>query len=106
MELIHKHLLSIVLRQLKSQLIGEASNLIDHLTITKLNCVTAWELCLGYNNERILASTFIRTVIDQPSGTSDAEAVKHLHDITQECLHVLNNLGLDTKSWDPLLIHF
>ena len=44
-------------------------------------------------------------LISQPSGTATAVAIKNLHDTTKECMLALNNLGVDTESWDPLLLH-
>ncbi|XP_048483849.1 uncharacterized protein LOC125489993 [Plutella xylostella] len=31
--------------------------------------------------------------------------IKRLHDVTIECLNAVKNLGIDTATWDPLLVH-
>ncbi|XP_075167641.1 uncharacterized protein LOC142239749 [Haematobia irritans] len=76
-----------------------------HLPITEENYHTAWQL-LGhrYNHKRVMAATAIQKLLDQPSGAGSLSALKRLHDITKQCLAALSNMGLQTSSWDPLLI--
>uniref|UniRef100_A0A2A4IZ74 Uncharacterized protein n=1 Tax=Heliothis virescens TaxID=7102 RepID=A0A2A4IZ74_HELVI len=31
--------------------------------------------------------------------------IKKMHDVTQECLNAITNLGVDISTWDPLLVH-
>ncbi|XP_037931029.1 uncharacterized protein LOC119667340 [Teleopsis dalmanni] len=70
---------------LKSHVTGEAEKLISHFSITDDN-YSAHEL------------------LNQPSGTSTVAAVKNLHVTTKECLLALNNLGVQTTFWDPILL--
>ncbi|KAI5638404.1 hypothetical protein NE865_09038 [Phthorimaea operculella] len=34
-----------------------------------------------------------------------AASIKKIHDTANECLHAIKNLGVDTSSWDPILVH-
>lgn len=91
---------------LKSILGGEAEKIISHLSATADNYTTAWTLLEErYDNQRIIVSTIIQQLLDQPNAGQSAAAIKALHDTTQECLHELNNIGIDTTSWDPILFH-
>ncbi|XP_075162829.1 uncharacterized protein LOC142235456 [Haematobia irritans] len=91
---------------LKNHVMGEAASLIAHLAITEDNYPTAWQLLEHrYNNKRVMAATAIQRMLDQPSGAGSLSALKRLHDTTKQCLAALSNMGLQTSSWDPLLIH-
>lgn len=91
---------------LKSNLGGEAEKLISHLSATAENYVTAWNLLQErYNNKRVIVTTLIQQLLEQPISGSSVAGLKQLHDTTQECLHALNNIGIDTASWDPMLNH-
>lgn len=91
---------------LKTNVIGEAANLINHLAVTAENYSAAWQLLKDrYDNKRVMVATAVQRLLDQPSGASTLGAIKRLHDTTKECLAALSNMGLQTASWDPLLIH-
>ncbi|XP_073821407.1 uncharacterized protein [Musca autumnalis] len=91
---------------LKANLTGEAENLISHISATAENYEAAWEILQDrYNNKRVLVASLIHQLIDQPSTGSSAASIKQLHDVTQECLHALKNVGVDTPSWSPILLH-
>ncbi|XP_058988017.1 uncharacterized protein LOC131807010 [Musca domestica] len=90
---------------LKTNLSGEAGKLISHLSLTEDNYKTAWMLLQErYNNKRVLVSTLVERILSQPNGTSSTASIKALHDTTKECMLALNNLQIDTTSWDALLI--
>ena len=90
---------------LKTNLSGEAGKLISHLALTEDNYATAWMLLQErYNNKRVLVSTLVERILNQPTGTSSTASIKALHDTTRECMLALNNLDIDTSSWDALLI--
>lgn len=93
---------------LKTHLSGEAEKLIRHLSLSDENYSAAWEMLTErYNNHRLLVTALINKLLSQPSVSSEgASAIKALHDTTQECLMGLQNLGVDTTNWDPLLFHF
>lgn len=91
---------------LKSNLGGEAEKLISHLSATADNYTTAWRLLQErYDNHRIIVTTTMQQLLDQPNAGPSASSIKQLHDTTKECLHALNNIGIDTASWDPMLLH-
>ncbi|XP_073841194.1 uncharacterized protein [Musca autumnalis] len=90
---------------LKTNLSGEADKLISHLALTEENYKTAWMLLQDrYNNKRILVATLVERIMNQPTGISSTASIKALHDTTRECMLALNNLNIDTSSWDALLI--
>ncbi|XP_073814297.1 uncharacterized protein [Musca autumnalis] len=91
---------------LKANLTGEAENLISHISATAENYDAAWKMLQDrYNNKRVLVASLIHQLVDQPSTGSSAASIKQLHDVTQECLHALKNVGVDTSSWSPMLLH-
>lgn len=91
---------------LKSTLGGEAEKLISHLSATAENYAIAWKLLQErYNNQRVIVATLIKQLLDQPTAAPSDASIKQLHDTTQECLHALKNSGIDTTSWDPILLH-
>ncbi|XP_073841412.1 uncharacterized protein [Musca autumnalis] len=91
---------------LKANLTGEAENLISHVSATAENYDAAWKMLQDrYNNKRVLVASLIHQLVDQPSTGSSAASIKQLHDVTQECLHALKNVGVDTSSWSPMLLH-
>ncbi|XP_037898764.1 uncharacterized protein LOC119643482 [Glossina fuscipes] len=53
----------------------------------------------------ILVSTLVGKIINHPATISNAISIKTLHDTTRECLLALNNIGTETKEWDPMLVH-
>ncbi|XP_017462989.1 PREDICTED: uncharacterized protein LOC108356386, partial [Rhagoletis zephyria] len=89
---------------LKTHLVGEAGNLIKHFASTGENFDAAWFMLLErYNNKRLLVSKLVHELTTTPGSTS-MDNVKKLHDTTQECLLALQNLQIDTSTWDPLLL--
>ena len=45
----------------------------------------------------------MQQLLDQSTAGPLAATIKQLNDITQEWLYALNNIGIDTTSWDPIL---
>ena len=92
---------------LKSQVSGDAERLIKHINVTAVNFLTAWKTLKDrYENKRVLVNVHIKKLLAQTKVTFDsAQAVKTLLDTTQECVAALNNLEIDTNSWDPILVH-
>lgn len=95
------------MQQLKGKLRGEAERLIQHLNVSSDNYDTAWEILTHrYNNVQILFTKQIETFLNQPLLQKQTSAdLKKLHDTTNECIYAIRNLGIDTTSWDPLLVH-
>ncbi|XP_060807713.1 uncharacterized protein LOC132903428 [Amyelois transitella] len=107
--LIHKNRsLSAVekLHYLKSTLSGEAEVLIRNLPTTDLNYDAAWKkLIARYNNKRYNLNIILKNLFSQKQITSEsAHAIRSLLDTTTSCITSINNLGIETKQWDVILI--
>ncbi|CAG9126303.1 unnamed protein product [Plutella xylostella] len=93
---------------LKSKVKGEAERLIQHLKVSSDNYGACWELLNNrYNNRKLIFSAHINIMLNLPSMQNQASInqIKRLHDVTIECLNAVKNLGIDTATWDPLLVH-
>lgn len=92
---------------LKSKLRGEAEKLIQHLSISSENYLVSWELLNNrFNNKKIIFTSHINTLLGLPTMQTQTSAlIKRMHDTTNECLHAVQKLGVDTTSWDPLIVH-
>ncbi|KAG7294774.1 hypothetical protein JYU34_022856 [Plutella xylostella] len=92
---------------LKSKLRGEAEKLVQHLNISAANYDTCWEILTHrYHNIKLIFSNHASTLmnlscVQQQSATQ----IKKIHDTTKESLYAINNLGIDTSTWDPLIVH-
>lgn len=110
-EMVHKQSMSNCQKMwyLKTNLLGEAERLLRHFSLTEENYLTAWKTLQDrYNNQRLLVASLVNKLLSQPSHASDnvsSGAIKGLHDTTQECLMGLQNLGISTENWDPLILH-
>lgn len=93
------------LAYLKSYLVGEAAKLIQHLQLSEENFDSAWTLLSDrYDNERLQVAGVLEKLLKQPNiQQSSATMLKSLHDVSNECIYALANMGIDTKNWDPLL---
>lgn len=92
---------------LKSKVRGEAEKLIQHLQISSENYTTCWDILQNrYNNRKMIFTTHMNTLLgfsnmQQQSGGQ----LKKMHDIIQETLNAIKNLGIDISTWDPILVH-
>lgn len=95
------------MQHLKGKLRGEAHRLIQHLNVTADNYRTAWEILYHrYHNVQILFNKYIEIFLNQRTIERQTSAeIKRVHDTTMECIHAIHNLGVDTSSWDPLLVY-
>lgn len=95
------------MQHLKGKLRGEAERLIQHLNITADNFDIAWDILVHrYNNPLLLFTRQIETFLNQPIiHNQTAFELKRLHDTSMECIHAIDNLGIDTTTWDPILVH-
>lgn len=95
------------MQHLKGKLRGEAERLIQHLHISADNYETAWELLTHrYNNPQLLFTKQIEIFLNQPvAHKQSAFEIRRLYDTSRECIHAIQNLGIDTSTWDPLLVH-
>lgn len=92
---------------LKASLQGEANNLLKHFQVTEANYGPAWNHLLErYENKRILINTQLKILFTQANITTEtSNGIKKLLDTTNETLQQLNNLGVNSDSWDHLLIY-
>ncbi|XP_045455981.1 uncharacterized protein LOC123665764 [Melitaea cinxia] len=95
------------MQHLKSKLRGDAERIIQHLTISADNYDTAWELLTHrYNNPQLLFTKQIEIFINQPAAQKQsAYEIRRIYDTSMECIYAIKNLGIDTSTWDPLLVH-
>ncbi len=91
---------------LKSSLGGTAERLIAQFDITEAAYGPAYELVKDrYHNEVILIDSHIISILSQRDLTSESsDGLKEMLDVTTENLRALNSLGIDTDSWDPILL--
>lgn len=102
----NKHMSNVEKMQyLKTNLEEEPAKLIQHLQTTDANYNTAWELLQSrYNNKRLITKTIISRILDLPTISQEsAEHIKRIHDTTIECLKALQNIGIDTETWGPIV---
>ncbi|XP_075157530.1 uncharacterized protein LOC142233037 [Haematobia irritans] len=91
---------------LRSTLEGEAANLIKNISATEANYDSAWKILESrYHNKRMLVGNLISKLFNIPKSEGDFQSIKTLLDSAQECISSLQNLDINTKTWDPLLIH-
>nr|XP_034832179.1 uncharacterized protein LOC117988989 [Maniola hyperantus] len=95
------------LHYLKSSLSGEAEQLLRSVTITSDNYSQAWStLKKRYSNKRYISnSVFKRLFSLKPLTSESAQNIKLLLDTTVECLNLLNNIGIRTDHWDPIMVY-
>lgn len=95
------------MQHLKGKLKGEAEKLVQHLTISSENYDTCWEILnRRYNNIQLLFTKQMQTFMNQPPMQKyNAFEIKRLHDISFETVQAIHNLGVDTSTWDPILVH-
>lgn len=85
---------------------SEAERTIQRYQITDQNYKAAWDrMNEKYDNRRILQDTQIETIIDRKEMKIEtAKEIRELLDVIQESLEALNNLEVETQSWDPILV--
>ncbi|CAK1603715.1 unnamed protein product [Parnassius mnemosyne] len=95
------------MQHLKGKLRGEAERLIQHLHISSENYDSAWKILVHrYDNQQVPFTKHIETLINQPNIQKQSSTeLKRLHDVSMECIHGVFNMGIDTSSWDPILVH-
>lgn len=92
---------------LKNKLRGEAEKLIQHLQISADNYSICWEILNHrYNNLKLIFSSHASVIMNLPNiQQASAQNIKKLHDTTKECLNAIKSLGVNTITWDPLLVY-
>lgn len=94
------------LHYLKCSMAGEAEALLRHIRVTEANYTQAWEMLKArYGNKRIIVNTLLNRLCTQKRvSVQSANLLKMLLDNTTECINTLNNLNINTDSWDPIII--
>lgn len=93
------------LQYLRSSLTGDASNILRTTQITDANYEPAWKLLEErFSNRSALVAAQVNALfgLKKAANTND---IKHIYDITNQCLQSLDNLDVKTENWDPILIH-
>lgn len=92
---------------LKSNLKGEAEILLRQFPLTEANYEKALELLESrYENKRLITHSHITRLINQKKlSVESAKGIRELLDTTNECLSALNNIGVSTTNWDPIVTH-
>lgn len=91
---------------LKGTLSGEAASLIKTISATEANYYSAWSILkTRYHNKRMILDSLAKKLFNIQKSDGTFQTIKTLLDTTQECVTSLKMLGIDTSTWDPLLIH-
>ncbi|KAI5644001.1 hypothetical protein NE865_03912 [Phthorimaea operculella] len=92
---------------LKCYLTGEAEQLLRQIPISDANYERCWTLLTErYDNKRFLSHFILKRMLSQRNITVESSnSLKELMDTTNDCLNGLLNLGINTKSWDIIVIH-
>ena len=95
------------MQHLKSKLRGEAERLVQHLQISADNYTTCWDILKQrYDNMRLLFAHHATTLLNQPNIQHPTAAqLKKMHDVTWESINAIKNLGINTDTWDPLIVY-
>ncbi|XP_045498278.1 uncharacterized protein LOC123696250 [Colias croceus] len=95
------------MQYLKSKIKGEAERLIQHLSISSQNYTSCWEILNHrYENKKLIFTSHINVILGLPNTQQQSlTQIKNMHDATKECLNAIKNLGVDTSTWDPMIVH-
>lgn len=94
------------MQYLKMTIKGDAAKLIS-VAPTAEN----YKTCRGilekrYNNKRELVGKLIDVMLNLPKMKNEtSEDLRKIHDTANECLLSIENMGMKTDNWDPLVIH-
>ncbi|KAL0828965.1 hypothetical protein ABMA28_003856 [Loxostege sticticalis] len=95
------------LHYLKTNLQGDPSNLLQNYAITESNYEEAWQqLIKRYDNKRYNSNVVLKTLFSQkPINSESAVAIRQLLDTTSSCLKSLSTMGIQTQTWDTIIIY-
>lgn len=93
-------------RYLKSFLTDEPAHMIKHLPLCDGSYDRAWAILKKrYDNERAIINTNLKRVFDlQTSASESAEKLKTMLNVSNECIATVNSYGINTDSWDAIMI--
>lgn len=92
---------------LKTVLKGEAATVVSHLETNEDNYQMIYDaLVKRYDNKRKTCGELIDKLLSLPKQMNETSAaLQAMHDVTNECITAIKSLKVDTKSWDPLVVH-
>lgn len=92
---------------LKSSLKGDASKIIESISISDANYAHVWDLLkTRYENKRIIIKTHVLELLNLPNtNKNDPVSLRKLLDTATTNLKILKNLGLPTEEWAVLVIY-
>lgn len=106
--LVHNTSISDVrkLHYLKTSVAGEAETLLRNIQITESNYAMAWELLeRRFGNKKMIVSSVLKKFCCQKKITNpSATQIKALLDNSVECINSLNNMNINTATWDPIIV--
>ncbi|XP_037048458.1 uncharacterized protein LOC119082907 [Bradysia coprophila] len=90
---------------LKTNLTGEAEDLIGDLTISEVNMSCAWDrLTNRYENNKVVVYKLLDKLMNQPTPRNEAKSLKKMLDTTDQAILALSNLGRPTGHWDDWIV--
>ncbi|XP_033228908.1 uncharacterized protein LOC117180520 [Belonocnema kinseyi] len=94
------------LHYLKSLLVGDASHVIKHVTVTDANFTTFWEtIKIRYDNKRALINAHLQAIATIPNVSNNSVVeLRVLRDSTNEAFTCLKNLNRPTQHWDDFMV--
>ncbi|XP_031632584.1 uncharacterized protein LOC116346586, partial [Contarinia nasturtii] len=97
----------IKIQYLKSNVKGSAEQLIGHIKPYASNYMTCYELLRKrFDNKRMNLAALLDKMINFPKIEFESgEKLRALHDTIWECMLQINNMKVETASWDPLINH-
>ncbi|XP_060804340.1 uncharacterized protein LOC132902581 [Amyelois transitella] len=95
------------LHYLKGSITGEAEQLLRHIPITNENYSQCWSMLENrYDNKQYLVNCILNGFFSKKKILMEsASAIKDLLDSTLDMLNGIKSLGVDTDSWDILIIY-
>ncbi|XP_055838743.1 uncharacterized protein LOC129906826 [Episyrphus balteatus] len=91
---------------LRANVTGDAHSLIQHFQPTDKNYDVAWKTLVDrFDNRRLLLTAQLTKLLSQSPAIGTASSIKRMHDTTKEGMQAISNLGFDTSSWDPIIVH-
>ncbi|CAF4958511.1 unnamed protein product [Pieris macdunnoughi] len=94
------------LQFLKSKVKGEPEKLIQHLQVSSDNYLISWNiLSHRYDNKRLIFTSHLNNLLNIPNIQYQSyNHIKRIHDVTNESINAIENLGINVSSWDPFLV--
>lgn len=95
------------LHYLKTNLAGEAAQLLKSFQITDANYGEAWKLLQSrYNNKRYIVDAHLKSFFAIPKcATESASGIKRVLDDAIEIHRALLSIGIPVREWDAILVH-